>query len=203
MRFLYPCLCCETPSEQLLCPICREGFDKARVASEPSVLFADGASALFDYGDRRVRRVLFLLKGRGLRAAVRLFVPDLVAAAERSGRTFCAVSFISRRASMRRKTGVDQAELLARAVARRMGLACVPLLVRRGRSRAQHNLPREQRFENVRGKFVAAKNLPRGAILLIDDIITTGATASEACRVLRVAGAEEIYVLAVARGGAL
>jgi pyrimidine operon attenuation protein/uracil phosphoribosyltransferase len=60
----------------------------------------------------------------------------------------------------------------------------------------------EARFENVKGAFCvpARKSINGKRILLIDDILTTGATASEAARALRDAGAASVHVAVIARG---
>lgn len=106
---------------------------------------------------------------------------------------------ISRRRRLRR--GYDQVELLARAVCRELGRPCVQCL-----KKIRHNPPQSgivgqaQRRANVLGVYAAVEpERFRGKrILLLDDIVTTGATVSEAARVLLTAGAQEVYCAAVA-----
>jgi ComF family protein len=98
----------------------------------------------------------------------------------------------------------NQAALLAAVVSRRSGVAHDPfLLVRRRRTARQVGLTRRERQENVQGAFaVPADGRQRIAgrrIVLVDDVITTGATAEAAARTLTRAGAEEVHVLAFAR----
>lgn len=88
-------------------------------------------------------------------------------------------------------------ETMARRIAHRLGVYLeVPLLIRRKRTEPQHELSREDRFENVQNAFVVRRgyDLSGARVLLIDDILTTGATASEAARVLKEAGAKEVVV---------
>ncbi len=97
--------------------------------------------------------------------------------------------------------GYDQDELLAQVVARELGLPCVPLLKKIRNNRPQSGISgHAQRRANVLGVYepVNRDQLPGAKILLVDDILTTGATASECARVLMTWGAEEIYCAVVA-----
>lgn len=101
-----------------------------------------------------------------------------------------------------RERGYNQAELLARAVAEPLGLPCRATL----RKRAFTPKQSEQKDAAARQKNAERAFLPltnaevRGqAIVLVDDIVTTGATAAAAVRLLREMGAARVYVLAAAR----
>ncbi|HEV2675179.1 MAG TPA: phosphoribosyltransferase family protein [Aliidongia sp.] len=75
------------------------------------------------------------------------------------------------------------------------------LLVRRRRTRSQGHLSRLQRAENVRGAFAVKPGVAVAGkrILLVDDVLTTGATIEACARVLKRAGATEVDVLTLAR----
>ena len=75
------------------------------------------------------------------------------------------------------------------------------LLIRRRRTRSQGHLSRLQRAENVRGAFALkpGADVAGKRVLLVDDVITTGATAEACARVLKAAGAARVHVAAVAR----
>jgi ComF family protein len=99
------------------------------------------------------------------------------------------------------RRGFNQSEVLAREVARRSGIKVVHA-VRRARSTApQASLSRAGRRRNVRGAFAARRGVDvRGLrILLVDDVLTTGATANACAGALKRAGARYVAVLAVAR----
>ena len=103
--------------------------------------------------------------------------------------------------------GYNQAELLARRLAALSRHPAKPLLRRTRWTVPQTHLSRQARLANVRGAFALRRSLSLDGhlagkrILLIDDVLTTGATASEASRVLRAAGAQvSVAVLAVAAG---
>jgi ComF family protein len=98
----------------------------------------------------------------------------------------------------------NQAALLGNALARLAGAPSVPdLLIRRRRTLSQGRLSRSERLRNVAGAFAvnrARLALVRGRrIVLVDDVLTTGATVSACAAVLRRAGAASVEVLALAR----
>jgi ComF family protein len=98
--------------------------------------------------------------------------------------------------------GYNQSAAVGRALARRLGIPCQPGWLRRVR-----NTPRQTsqtmagRRENVRGAFVCPhrRAVARRRVLLVDDVMTTGATASEAARALRTADAAHVAVAVLAR----
>lgn len=95
--------------------------------------------------------------------------------------------------------GFNQAELIAKIVAKKLKLKLANYLERTKLTTPQSRLPREKRLTNVTGIFrVKAKRLPK-AILLIDDVWTTGATMREAMTVLQENGVKEIWGLSLAR----
>ncbi len=94
-----------------------------------------------------------------------------------------------------RQRGYDQSELLARAVAARLGIKCRRLLYR-DRSAPQTGRNREQR---LRGPIFKARPMRRSyRVLVIDDVVTTGSTLRAAAHALNLAGAQEVCLLAVA-----
>jgi len=98
--------------------------------------------------------------------------------------------------------GFNQSELLARRLGKRFSIPVCANRLRRIRPTAsQTRLRRAERFENLKGAFrVEGKNgLAGKTVLLCDDVMTTGATASECSRALREAGVKATYVALVAR----
>ena len=100
------------------------------------------------------------------------------------------------------RRGYNQSAALARGIATRLGLPCHPSWLRRIRNTPQqtHQTP-AGRKANVRGAFRTRPGAPvRGrTILLVDDVMTTGVTASEAARALRAGGASRVVVAVLAR----
>ena len=103
--------------------------------------------------------------------------------------------------SRQRERGFNQSFLLAVGVADHLNLPIdSKSLIRRVATRPQVELSPYERMENVKGAFAAADNAFEGqAVLLIDDVLTTGSTAGEASAALRKAGARCVYVLTLAR----
>lgn len=98
----------------------------------------------------------------------------------------------------------NQAALLAQAVAHQRGIACNPFtLLRTRRTESQVGLSASQRRKNVAGAFMVPERqrptVSEKNILLVDDVITTGATANACARALKRAGAAQVDVLALAR----
>ena len=101
----------------------------------------------------------------------------------------------------RLRRGYDQVELIAKAVSAELGLEATPTLKKIRHNRPQSRLSSySRRRANVLGayKIMPEADIADKRILLLDDILTTGATASEAGRILLTAGAKEVTAAAVA-----
>lgn len=101
------------------------------------------------------------------------------------------------------KRGYNQSELIARRIARRLGRPYVRLLAENPRSATQKKLHSLERYVNVLGRYRAVN--PGAAagkrVLLVDDVLTTGATINECARVLVGCGAAGVISATVARAG--
>lgn len=99
----------------------------------------------------------------------------------------------------RRTRGFNQAEDLARCVAARHGLPLLRhALARRGKARAQAGLSGSARRRNLAGSFAASGVFAR-ALVLVDDVVTTGTTLGRAAEALRAAGARRVVAWTLLR----
>ena len=104
--------------------------------------------------------------------------------------------------SRQAERGYNQAAEIARVVAKALSLPLASDLMRTRETEKQADLPLKQRARNVRDAFSAAsleRPLAGKHVLLIDDVMTTGATLNEAAKALKDAGAIRVTVAVVAR----
>ncbi len=173
------------------CPRCRDRR-----------LHFDSALSMGPYCDLRREAVLRMKRpsGESLARAVGTALADRLAAELQSfaGQWVVPVPMYWARRAMR---GTNSPQVLAGAVAARLELPLVGVLARRRNTRPQPGLTPRQRFANVRGAFSigAGYDLHERRVILVDDILTTGATSSEAARTLRKAGASAVLAVVVAR----
>jgi len=173
------------------CAVCAADLDRAPALPPPAG--ADVCVALLAYEDAG-RELIARLKYRNARSALRWLVVSMAALV--GSMPIDAVTWVPTTRVRRRDRGFDQAELLARGVARQLHVPCRPLLAR------AHGPPQTGRSGSERrvGPVLAARRARMPShVLLVDDVITTGTTVSVAARTLRAAGVHRISVLAAAR----
>jgi predicted amidophosphoribosyltransferase len=178
----------------VLCAACVDRLVPAGpVRAPPGV---DACVALVDYVDAGRELVLALKYGgaRALVTAIGVAVASEVRDALAPGGTVDVVTWAPTSAARRRDRGFDQAQLLARSVARQLRVPPRALL-RRAPGPPQTGRSRDERL--VGPAFVARRGAP-ARVLLVDDVVTSGATLSAAARALRGAGADHVVAAVVA-----
>lgn len=148
-----------------------------------------------------LRHLIHLLKYAGMRPLARPLAARLAALRAEAGPVDLIVA-VPLHAGRQRTRGFNQAELLARELSRVWGVSYEDGALRRIRAtETQTGLTNRQRRENVAGAFEARRpgSVAGWNVLLVDDVITTGATAASSARALKRAGAARVAVVALAR----
>ena len=175
---------------EFLCEDCRKhkpGFDRAVTA----VSFDGEARELVNAF--KFRNSLYLLKD----------LVDLLEGATRARLKVNEIDLVLPMPSTgwhRFLRGYNQCEYLARALAKRLGKRYNRWLLKRvGSPRRQGELNESERLENVIGTFALRRPINVDTVLVVDDIMTTGATLSECAKTLKKAGVHRVFTASVAR----
>jgi ComF family protein len=191
----YCCARCRTPflnahplDEEGVCALCRQGLR--------------GFDAAFSYGfhDGPLRTLIHLFKYDGVQSLAGPLGGLLLKALPRD-KSYHAIVPMPMHWLRRWERGFNQTDLLAKEVSRRIALPVARAMARARSTAPQAGKSSSERRRNVAGAFrvrqprqVAGKN-----ILLLDDVLTTGATAAAAANVLKRAGARGVTLLTVSR----
>jgi competence protein ComFC len=180
------------PEQPLLCPACRDGtyaFDRAR------------GFALYE--EATVRAIL-LLKFEQIEPLGAWFAERLAELASAEGNKLAAdvVVPVPLHRERERERGYNQAALISKPLAKRLKLPHQAVLLVRTRARPDKQvLSLEERWESVRGAFATrpGSQVDNLRVLLVDDVMTTGATLDACSRALLGAGAKSVIGLTAAR----
>ena len=205
LNLLFPpkCVLCGkhlAKEETDLCHSCREEMpDLGKGKFKYS--FLAGWTCIWYYKDN-VRLSLLRFKFRNRRSYGNAYGRLLAMQLQKQGMTdFDILTWAPISPLRKLKRGYDQCELLAQAVARELGTEAVRTLKKVRNAPPQSTIrSAAARRANVLGAYRVVSDIPLEGkrVLLLDDIITTGATVSECARVLLSAGAKEVYCGAVA-----
>ena len=192
----------ETPADPV-CPACKKSLPwLVGRAGERKVDFTQGCCSPLAYRGA-VREAIHRYKFSGVRAYARpfgLLMAQCVQDRPEMAADLVTWAPLSRK--RRRERGYDQGELLARAMAKRLGLPAVPTLVKARHTQPQSGLDSaEARRANALGAYalLPGADVAGRHVLLADDVVTSGATLSECARTLLEAGAAEVWCVTLAQ----
>ena len=205
LRLLFPpkCVLCGKllqKRETDLCHRCRvEGPEYGGVHNP--LPFIDGWEVIWYYEDV-ARESILRFKFSGARWQAGCYGRLLAMRLTQLAWDFDEITWVPTASRRQRKRGYDQVQLLADAVAVQLERKPRKLLDKIRNNPPQSGISGQaQRRANVMGAYRISKDadVKGKCILLLDDVITTGATASEAARVLLTAGAKKVYCAAMAK----
>jgi competence protein ComFC len=183
------------------CPVCSGSFEDGYcgICSERA-FYPKKNIAIAEYSGI-MRILLQKLKFNGMK---RLHVPIALLVLDELSRhdvTADIITCVPMNGHKKWKRGFNQSELIAKLISKRSNIPFCRLLKEKPRAATQRELGQRHRFINVINRYdvIGGKDIKGSAILIIDDVFTTGATINECSRVLLKAGASDVYAITVAR----
>ncbi|HPE95177.1 MAG TPA: hypothetical protein PLT66_03830 [Bacillota bacterium] len=201
-------------------PVCPECMRKIAYASGSCRSCGEACSfcTCYEITDVKYRFIPFFYKGGAVNRAILSMKKSDIAAwyaffgeviaryikivvnSEENGFPFEVITFVPRSERTKRETGLDQAQLLAQATAKALGVKSATLLLRMHSALPQKELRYTGRLENVKNLFAP---MPQAAqyksVLLVDDLITSGMTVSACAAALKTAGIKTVSAAAIAK----
>ena len=181
------------------CPFCNRLSSKGSTCKTCQRRYAlNGARAVWYYKSP-LTEVIQAIKYRKITAPIEILAQTTAAVLTELSRK---IDFITSVPSLPRKfneRGFNQSELLAMTVAIKSGVPYRKLLRRKSTKLAQVGLSRAARFKNVADQFASTVTLNGEKILLIDDVITTGATLNACATALKAGGSGSVWALTLAK----
>ena len=205
LRLLFPpkCVLCKRILEKEETDFCRECREKAPEfpKSTLKLSFLAGWTSVWYYKDT-VRKSILRYKFGGRRSYAEAYGRRLAMKLQKEGKDdFEVLSFVPIAFLRKMKRGYDQVDLLAEALGNELNVPAVKTLRKIRNTPPQSGIKDvARRRANVLGAYrcVDAEAVRGKRVLLLDDVLTTGATASECARVLLTAGAKEVFCATLA-----
>lgn len=189
------CLCCDELIEGgILCPDCEAALDAVRLKPHEQ----NRLRSAYRY-DGLAKELVIKLKLECAADAAAVLAQAM--AEEIRGMNLPAdtvMTWVTMPVQRFRERGIDHGRELCAAVSKLCGIPMRQLLTRQGRFKTQRGLHQDERMKNLNGTFVCTEEL-NVPVLLVDDVTTTGATASVCAEALLAAGAPLVEVITATR----
>ncbi len=159
---------------------------------------------LFRFESEQSKKIIYAFKRRNVKV-IREFIADecagMLCEELRGVRDDIIISYPPRSVKGVREYGFDQARLLAKGIAKRTGIKCVPLYSRKPFGKEQKKLSRDERAENADKLFFIKKNISLAGktLVIADDVLTSGSTVKKLASLAAESGARAIIAVTVAR----
>lgn len=213
INLLYPlkCIFCgEIIFEGMVCKKCKHSLEFVNqvewtLGRRYDCQIYDGVIPTFYYSGN-ARNAIASLKFKGNKQSSKVLAEYMAEAYNRIPNALEGISFdiivpVPMHASGMRARGYNQAELLAKELSKLLQIPmCSNVIYKTKKNKTQHNLQRDKRKANVSGIYSLDKaaNVVGKNILLVDDVLTTGTTASECANVLKQGKCRKVWIIVVA-----
>ncbi|AIY84591.1 ComF family protein [Clostridium baratii] len=184
----YKCIVCNETEEEGLCKECRRTITECTESEH------------FGYYKGALKELIFLFKFNKDFLAGEILV-DLIKDKLNGIEKDYIITYIPISKKSMRKRGFNQCEYIAKKLSKIHGLKCINTLKKIKETKCQKQLTKKERLENIKNSFgvIDKKLIENNRFILIDDVLTTGATIKEGIRVLKENGAKEIKLLTIAK----
>ncbi|MFO7160346.1 MAG: ComF family protein [[Clostridium] cellulosi] len=179
------------------CPRCGRGFEFCHCRGN-KFAFERCVSPLYYEGSVRKSIINFKFHAKQSSAAAYAALSAQMIKREYDWQQFDFITCVPLTKREFKKRGFNQSEVFARALSRKLGIPYKDALCKPRDVKPQRTLNSEERWLNTAGAFSAKGSFPGAVVLLIDDVITTGATLSDCARALKKAGAKQVFCATIA-----
>ena len=196
--YIPKCVCCGVErgvDDGYVCAACAQKLEQLKAGKTHAQGYE--AYAVYNY-DGVAKSIVKKYKYRDGKWLSAFMAAKMVQAVEREFDDIGCICHVPLHKKRRRLRGFDQAEALACRIAEAADIPYAGVLKRVKNTKTQARLSAAARQENIKGAFEPAAPV-HGCVLLVDDVLTTGATAVECADVLCRAGARNVYVLTFAK----
>lgn len=198
---IYPhvdkCICCGDDSEDIICRKCRK-----------NIFMIDKGVKLSDFNDEvypccyysyEMKNIILKFKYRSDFYAGEELAHMLAEKIMRLDIGDALITYIPSSKSALKKRGFDQCEFLCERVCREIKKKYKNILIKSSSVKEQKALSRKERIDNLKNAFTVSYDLTGKSVVVIDDVITTGATLHYARMALEEKGAQKVFLVAVAK----
>lgn len=191
------CICCGEDSEDIICRKCRKNI----FLIDDSVKLSDFDEYVYPccYYSHEMKKIILKFKYEADFYAGEELAHMMAQKISRINIDNVLLTYIPSSKGALRKRGFDQCEFLCRRICSETKMKYKKLLIKSSSVKEQKVLSRKERIENLKDAFMVKEDLAGRKIIIIDDVITTGATLYYAKKALEEKGAQKVLLVAVAK----